>query len=85
MTLAIDVKGYSQLNKSINSATGKDKNRRAKRVSSCFNVGIKTPEIIRRRRLCAVSLLFLHAGLDFFGFRPLRSAKNQPKRANLTQ
>lgn len=31
----------------------------------------KTPvEMIRRRRLCTVSLLFLHPHLDFFSFRP---------------
>lgn len=62
MTLAIDVKGYSQLNKSINSAAGKDRKRRAKRVNSCFYGGIETAvEIIRHRRLCTVSLLFLRA------------------------
>lgn len=43
MTLALDVKGYSQLNKSINSAGAKDKKGRAKRVNSCIYGGIKPP------------------------------------------
>lgn len=42
MTLALDVKGYSQLNKSINSAAVKDKTGRAKRVNSRIYGGIKT-------------------------------------------
>lgn len=43
MTLALDVKGYSQLNKSINSAAVKDKTGRAKRVNSRIYGGIKNP------------------------------------------